>query len=328
MDFPCGGSWVGRWRYPYHKRRARWLSMWTASQKFCLTAPKCRIYQRGAHPIPSAASKNPSTLSFLLTPLCPCIAHSFSVSPAPISLYAQLAAPQRLPALSSKWSSNPHMLCSTHFPTPQRQSLAAKIKMKKRIEGERRMGQGRERKIKKVRQCENERVSQGLLSHLLDLDFRECKDLEFSDFETERGWYKHLLCVVTLKYKLQHNVLKKAVFMMNPCKKKQQQQNSLRWKKSDSLPGQPSSSLSLLSQPLDSQRHFSVGAKIMFCGNHAVNYRQQVPPGWKVSYPLTHPVEIPPSSPACVKSCSGLLCRKRTTVWRCGLELIGLVLIH
>ncbi len=30
---------------------------------------------------------------------------------------------------SSKWSSNPHMLCSAHFPTPQRQSLVAKIKM-------------------------------------------------------------------------------------------------------------------------------------------------------------------------------------------------------
>lgn len=54
-----------------------------------------RRRRRGALPVPSAVWK-PSTLSFLLTPLCPCIAPPFSISPAPISLYVQLAAPQRL----------------------------------------------------------------------------------------------------------------------------------------------------------------------------------------------------------------------------------------
>lgn len=91
-------------------------------------------------------SFKPGTLSFLLTPLCPCNAPPFSISPAPISLYVQLAAPQRL-SPSSKWSSNPHMLCSAHFPTPQRRSLDAKIKMRKGWRERGRWG----RKIKKVR---------------------------------------------------------------------------------------------------------------------------------------------------------------------------------
>lgn len=46
-------------------------------------------------PLPLRSFKT-STLSFLLTPLCPCIAPPFSTSPAPISLYVQLAGPQRL----------------------------------------------------------------------------------------------------------------------------------------------------------------------------------------------------------------------------------------
>lgn len=38
-----------------------------------------------------------------------------------------------------------------------------------------------------------------------------------------------------------------------------------------------------------SQFGFLVGVRIMFCSNHAVNYRQQVPPDWTLSDPLFPP---------------------------------------
>lgn len=93
--------------------------------------------------------QKPSTLSFLLTPLCPCIA-----PPPTHPLFLYLARPHlficpagcatKTLSPSSKWSSNPHMLCSAHFPTPQRWSLVAKIEMRKGCRERERERWGRE----------------------------------------------------------------------------------------------------------------------------------------------------------------------------------------
>lgn len=88
------------------------------------------------------------------------------------------------------------------------------------------------------------KFSQGLLSDLTDTDFRDCKDLAA---KTARNWCKHLLHRDLESF---HSSYRKS------C------QLSLSF-----------SSLDCFSVPL------SAGAKIMFCGTHAVNYRQQVPPG-------------------------------------------------
>lgn len=69
--------------------------------------------------------------------------------------------------------------------------------------------------------------------------------------------------------------------------------------------------ISMLALPFCSSVSLSVGAKIMLCSNHAVNYRQQVPPDWTLSdHPIPTLLEYP-HFPACVKSCSGLPRRKK-----------------
>lgn len=124
-------------------------------QKFCLDASECRIYQRGAHPAP---------LSSFRAELPELSAHTSL--PSHCSLFLFLSRPHlficpagcatKTPAPSSKWSSYPHMLCSAHFPTPQRQTLGAKDKMRKRIEGARKDG-GEITKVRKCgRMCEKE----------------------------------------------------------------------------------------------------------------------------------------------------------------------------
>lgn len=97
------------------------------------------------------------------------------------------------------------------------------------------------------------------------------------------------LCVVTLKYELHQNV-----FKGNFTDKSQWQNQNVSVKQLSriSLPTF-SVSVACFSVPL------SMGAQIMFCNNHAVNYRQQVPPGRKVLDPLSHPAGTSQSPSLC-----------------------------
>lgn len=130
MNFWCCESRAGRCRYPYHKQGARWLRMWTASQKFCLSASECRIYQRGAHPIPSTVSETKRPELSAHTSL-PSHCSPFSTSPTPISLYVQLAAPQRLCLQVPNDPQTPTCFVLLIFPLPRDKSLDAKIKTRK-----------------------------------------------------------------------------------------------------------------------------------------------------------------------------------------------------
>lgn len=89
------------------------------------------------------------------------------------------------------------------------------------------------------------------------------------------------------------------------CVMSRKRQKDKKWKSA------VKAQISMLALPFCSSVCLSVGAKIMLCSNHAVNYRQQVPPDWTLSdHPIPTLLEYP-HFPACVKSCSGLPRRKK-----------------
>lgn len=71
------------------------------------------------HTPPPPQFRKWSALSFLLTPPCPCIATPFSTSPAPNSLYVQLATPQRLCLPVPNDSQTPTCFVLLIFPLPR-----------------------------------------------------------------------------------------------------------------------------------------------------------------------------------------------------------------
>lgn len=138
-----------------------------------------------------------------------------------------------------------------------------------------------------MRVCENERVSQGLLSDLLDPDFRECEVLEFAGFQTVRNWRRHRL----------QSDLEKETAARSSQKGHFPDKSTLKNQKKVSVCIFASWTLDFALSALKASwldAPLSARAKITFCGNHAVNYKQQVPPGWKVLYPPHTPLWNPP----------------------------------
>lgn len=127
MDFGCCECCIGRWWYPYQKHRVRWLRMWTASQKFCLSASECRVYQRGEQPIPSAVSKTKHPALSAHTSL-PLHYSPFLYLSRPHLFICPAGFTTKTLSPSFKWSSNPTCFVLLIFPLPEGGVLSEKLK--------------------------------------------------------------------------------------------------------------------------------------------------------------------------------------------------------
>lgn len=174
--FSVGGG--GRWRYPYHKQGARWLRMWTASLEFCFNASECQ--GGGREEEEEEERSDPHRLGRLKTMHPELSAHTslplhcspFLYLDHPHLFISPAGRATKTPSHNPKWSSDSHILCCAHFPTPHRQSLVGKIKMRP---GWRERGRFKEKDLKREVEWERERVWEAENRDFWDLEIWVCR---------------------------------------------------------------------------------------------------------------------------------------------------------